>query len=74
MPQPFENFSMDALSKFTKDDFFKAAQKPGMPPNEILNTIKVADLAHFLVHNYKSELTSSEHVVDTAIRLLSTIR
>lgn len=72
MPQPFENFTMDALSRFTKDDFFNAAKKTGMSQNELMNTNKVAELAHFLVQNYKNELTSDEHVVDTAIRLLKT--
>jgi hypothetical protein len=63
MPQPFEQFQMHSLQAFTKPQFREEAKK--INANE-----KIGDLAHFLVHNFRGELDSSEHVIDTAIRLL----
>lgn len=63
MPQPFEQFPLQNLEAFTKQEFRQEAKK--INANE-----KIGDLAHFLVKNYRNEVSSTEHVIDTAIRLL----
>lgn len=63
MPQPFENFVLQDLELFTKQEFRQEAKK--MSYHE-----KIGDLAHFLVHNFRSHLSAEEHVIDTAIKLL----
>jgi hypothetical protein len=70
MPQPFQNLLMQQLQSFSKEDFMKQLQTPAMPPNEVHVAQKIATLAHFLVQNFRDELSSEEHVIDTAIRLL----
>lgn len=63
MPQPFEQFPMELLQKSPLEFYRTEAKK--INANE-----KIGDLAHFLVHNFKNELSPDEHVIDTAIRLL----
>lgn len=71
MPQPFSDQMMEDLQKLTMDQLKEAATKGLTNRSEIMVTEKVAELAHFLVHNYRNELSPDEHVIDTAIRLLS---
>jgi len=71
MPQPFEHLTMQSLQNMSANDMFKKLDHTVMTPSEINNTMKIANLAHFLVNNYRDELSSGEHVVDTAIRLLN---
>lgn len=63
MPQPFENFQMQELQNWQPQRFREEAKK--INANE-----KIGDLAHFLMHNFKDQLSCTEHVIDTAIRLL----
>lgn len=73
MPQPFQDYEMQQLQNFQLEDFKKAMQPKSAIPSEIQNTSKIASLAHFLVKNFRDELTSDEHVIDTAIRLLNRV-
>ncbi len=73
MPQPFEQFTMDQLKSFTTEDFFKAQINQVMLPKEIADAQKIASLAHFLVQNFRDELSPEEHVIDTAIRIMKRI-
>lgn len=66
MPQPFEYLPMHNLEQFTKQQFRQEAKK--IDANE-----KIGDLAHFLVINFRNDLDASEHVIDTAMRLLKSM-
>ena len=70
MPQPFQNSLMSDLQNMSMDELIKAAQPKPVTPTEINTASKIATLAHFLIHNYRDELSPEEHVIDTAIRLL----
>lgn len=67
MPQPFEQFNMPDLQNWDKQQFRQEAKKMNMSD-------KIGDLAHFLVQNFRNELSAEEHVVDTAIRLLQPLQ
>ncbi len=64
MPQPFNSIPFDQFLNLSKDQLRKEA-------NRLNISDRIGDLAHFLVQNFRSELSSEEHIVDTAIRLLS---
>ncbi len=64
MPQPFNNIPFDQFLNLSKDQFRQEAKKLDISD-------RIGDLAHFLVKNFRSEVSSEEHIVDTAIRILS---
>ena len=64
MPQPFEQFPLQDSQNWPLQKFREECKK--VNTNE-----KIGDLAHFLIHNFKDEISSKEHVIDIAIRILS---
>jgi hypothetical protein len=70
MPQPFQDIMMEQLQAMSVAEMFTKLEKPGMTPAEKDHATKIAELSHFLVQNYRDELSPNEHVIDAAIRLL----
>lgn len=63
MPQPFHNIPMPTLEMFTPQQFKEECKK--IDTNE-----KIGELGHFLIHNFRDQLSPDKHVIDTAISLL----
>jgi UV DNA damage repair endonuclease len=72
MPNPFHNFPMSDLQNTSAEDFKRKVQESYKEagPVQLNHAGKIAELAHFLVNNYKDDLRPGEHVVDTAIRIM----
>lgn len=74
MPQPFQDLDMQKFQNLSVEEMKKHLFRPAMPPIEINNVSKIAELSHFLVQNFRSEISAEEHIIDIAKKTLTALQ